>query len=213
MGTIRRINEKYLGYMRTNRIDNNTACMATAVLWASRSKDPSSQVGAVFVNEQGRVFSIGYNGAPNNWPDEEFPWGRDTQEGKNINNTKYPYVIHAEMNGIINYMGDNRDFIDSTLFVTLFPCEQCAKFLAQRGVKKVIYLSDKYALKDEEFDEKYNYDANVAAKRTLAETGVEVVSYDSINPEHAEELRISLMPDKGVEVIEGKKRVRKIDEH
>ena len=206
MGTIRRIDPQYTGVMRTDRIDNDMACMATAVLWAARSKDPSSQVGAVFVNEHGRIISIGYNGAPNNWPDEEFPWGRDKENG--LNNTKYPYVVHAEMNGILNYMGAGVDFNNSTLFVTLFPCPDCAKFLSQRGIKKVIYLSDKYNLTGKEFEEKYNFDGNIASKRTLNECGIEFIPYESINKSHAKELTVSLLPDNGVTVKRRTKRKR-----
>ena len=207
-----KIEEKYVGNMRTDRLDNDLVCMSTAVLWASRSKDPSSQVGACYVNEMGRIISVGYNGAPNDWPDEEFPWGRDTQEGANLNNTKYPYVIHAEMNGILNYMGQGSDFVNSTVFVTLFPCAECAKFLAQRGVKRVVYLSDKYQLPKEEYSEKYNSDSNIAAKRVLSMCGVEYINFADINKNEAERLNLSLQPDEGIKMIKASemKRVRKI---
>ena len=206
-----KIDPKYTGNMRKDRLDNDLVCMATAVLWAGRSKDPSSQVGACYVNEDGRIISVGYNGAPNEWPDEEFPWGRDTENGKNLNNTKYPYVIHAEMNGILNYMGQGSDFKNSTVFVTLFPCPECAKFLVQRGIKKVVYLSDKYRLPEDKYEEKFNSDPNIAAKRTLALAGVECVNFADINEKSAEELKISLRPDEGIEMIKAKdmKRVRR----
>lgn len=204
MGTIRRIDPQFTGGMRNDRLDNDMVCMATAVLWAARSKDPSSQVGAVFVNEEGRVISIGYNGAPNEWDDKEFPWDRNTKQG--LNNTKYPYVVHAEMNGILNHMGAGSDFKDSTLFVTLFPCSACAKFLVQRGIKKVIYLSDKYCLTGEEFDEKYDNDDNIASKRTLTECGVTFIPYELINEKHASLLKISLEPDKGVNMVRKRKK-------
>ena len=205
-----KIKDEYVGDMRFERLDNDLICMATAVLWASRSKDPSSQVGACFVNEEGRIISIGYNGAPNNWDDEKFPWGRDTKKGQNLNNTKYPYVIHAEMNAILNYMGQGSDFKNSTVFVTLFPCNECAKFLAQRGIKRVVYLSDKYKLKEEELEEKFNSDPNIASKRVFEYCGVEYIPFESINKNAAELLKLSLEPDKGIEMVRAKdmRRIR-----
>ena len=204
-----KMNNEHTNNMCYERIDNDTVCMATAVLWASRSKDPSSQVGACFVNDQGRIISIGYNGAPNNWKDEEFPWGRNTMEGKNINNTKYPYVIHAEMNAILNYMGESRDFIGSTVFVTLFPCNECAKFLAQRGIKRVIYLSDKYKLSPDKYESEFDSDPNIASKRIFEYCGIEYKSFEEINKNSAELLKLSLEPDKGIEMVRAKDMRRK----
>ena len=133
------IPEGFLGGDRKDFLDIGDTIMATAVLWADRSKDPSSQVGAVFVNEENRVISIGYNGTPVNWPDEVFPWKKDgictCPTCHNIMNeydSKYPYVVHAEMNAILNYKGSGSDFNNSTVYVTLCPCSNCAKFLIQR---------------------------------------------------------------------------------
>ena len=202
------LDPKYLNNMRRARLFNHEALMATAILWGQRSKDPSSQVGACFVNDRGRIISVGYNGAPNEWPDEEFPWGRDTQDGENLNNTKYPYVVHAEMNAILNYMGEGRDFENSTVYVTLFPCPECAKFMVQRGIKKVVYLSDKYNLKDEEYEEKYNKDGNVAAKRIFTNCGVEFIPFDKVNEQGLEEVDVSLKPDEGIKMIRSRKKGR-----
>ncbi len=86
-------------------------------------------------------FHFGYNGAPNAWDDDEFPWLR---EADSMVHTKYPYVIHAETNAILNYKGDNKDLEGATVYTTLYPCQNCAKFLAQAGIKRVVYLSNKY---------------------------------------------------------------------
>lgn len=119
--------------------------MAIAKLSAMRSKDPNTQVGACVVGSDRRILSIGYNGAPNCFEDSEFPWGR---EGEYLE-TKYPYVIHAERNAILNYRGNRKDMKDAKIYVDLFPCNECAKEIIQVGIKEVIYLSDKYADMDE----------------------------------------------------------------
>lgn len=92
--------------------------MGIAVLSSQRSKDPSTQVGACIVSDDNRILSIGYNGAPNGWEDNCFYWDRDGD----FLNTKYPYVCHAELNAISNYMGNKRDFKNAKIYVTLFPC-------------------------------------------------------------------------------------------
>lgn len=119
--------------------------MAIAKLSAMRSKDPNTQVGACVVGSDSRILSIGYNGAPNCFEDSEFPWGR---EGEYLE-TKYPYVVHAERNAILNYRGNRKDMKDAKIYVDLFPCNECAKEIIQVGIKEVIYLSDKYAHTDE----------------------------------------------------------------
>ena len=118
--------------------------MAIAKLSAMRSKDPSTQVGACIVSNDNRILSIGYNGAPNGFSDEEFPWGK---QGETLE-TKYPYVCHAEMNAILNYRGSKKDLENSKIYVDLFPCNECAKIIIQSGIKHVIFLSDKYADSD-----------------------------------------------------------------
>ena len=115
--------------------------MAVAKLSSMRSKDPNTQVGACIVSEDNRILSIGYNGAPNGFKDEIFPWGR---EG-NLLETKYLYVVHAERNAILNYRGSRKDLEKSRIYVDLFPCNECAKEIIQAGIKEVVYLSDKYA--------------------------------------------------------------------
>lgn len=125
---------------RENYINWDEYFMAISKLSAMRSKDPSTQVGACIVSSDNRILSIGYNGAPNGFCDDEFPWSR---EGNNLE-TKYPYVCHAEMNAILNYRGSKKDLEDSKIYVDLFPCNECAKIIIQSGIKEVVYLCDKY---------------------------------------------------------------------
>lgn len=113
--------------------------MSIAVISAMRSKDPSTQVGACIVKNN-RILSIGYNGTPNGFEDKFFPWGREGQTLK----TKYPFVCHAEMNAISNFEGIKKELEGSKLYVTLFPCNECAKLVIQNGIKEIIYLEDKY---------------------------------------------------------------------
>lgn len=112
--------------------------MGVALLAAQRSKDPSTQVGACLVDEQNRILSTGYNGFPQGCSDDDFPWNRDESRGE----TKYQYVVHAELNAILNTRG--KSLQNSKLYVGLFPCNECAKAIIQAGVKEVVYLSDKY---------------------------------------------------------------------
>ena len=130
--------------------------MGVAQLAAMRSKDPSTQVGCCIVDEQNRILSTGYNGFPQGCDDDEFPWGRDESNGE----TKYPYVVHGELNAILNNRG--KSLQGSRLYVGLFPCNECAKAIIQAGVAEVIYLSDKYATTP----------ATLASKRMLTAAGV-----------------------------------------
>ncbi|MBQ7574681.1 MAG: dCMP deaminase family protein [Clostridia bacterium] len=112
--------------------------MGIALLSAQRSKDDNTQVGACIVNHDNKILSLGYNGMPTGCDDDKMPWER---EGDAIN-TKYMYVCHAELNAILN-SGDT-SLKDSILYVTLFPCNECAKAIIQSGIREVVYLSDKY---------------------------------------------------------------------
>ena len=143
---------------RSNYLKWDEYFMAIAKLTAMRSKDPSTQVGACIVSNDNRILSIGYNGAPNGYDDDKFPWDR---EGENLN-TKYPYVRHAEMNAILNYKENKKDFENAKLYVGLFPCNECAKIIIQSGIKEIIYLSDKYA----------DSENNIASRRLFDECGV-----------------------------------------
>lgn len=128
--------------------------MGIAVLAAKRSKDPNTQVGACIVGQDNIIVSTGYNGMPKGCSDDDFPWERDGDE------TKYPYVVHAELNAILNASG--RDLRGCKLYVALFPCNECAKAIIQSGIKEVWYLSDKYA----------DSMSTLASKRMLDSAGV-----------------------------------------
>ena len=126
-----------------------------------RSKDPNTQVGACIVSTDNKILSIGYNGFPIGCSDEDFPWQR---EGEGIEN-KYFYSTHSELNAILNFRGGSLE--GSKLYVTLFPCNECAKAIIQSGISKVIYDCDKYA----------DTDSVRASKRMLEAAGVEFVPY------------------------------------
>ena len=129
--------------------------MGVAKLSALRSKDPNTKVGACIVNVKKRIVGIGYNGLPYGCSDDEFPWER---EGEFLE-TKYPYLVHAEPNAILN---STNKLDDATLYVTLFPCNECAKLIIQSGIKEIVYVSDKYNGSND----------NVASKRMLTAAGV-----------------------------------------
>lgn len=160
---------------RNNYLSWDEYFMAIAKLSAMRSKDPSTQVGACIVSDDNRILSIGYNGAPNGFSDEKFPW---TREGKRLE-TKYPYVCHSELNAIVNYRGNKKDLENAKIYVDLFPCNECAKIIIQSGIKEVIYLSDKYADADEW----------VASRRLFRECGV---TYTKIQLDKHTEIKIDL---------------------
>ncbi|AVN59005.1 deoxycytidylate deaminase [Mesoplasma florum] len=127
---------------RENFLNWEQFFMTVAKVCAMRSKDPSTQVGAILVNNLNQIISTGYNGFPRGVNDDEFPW---TREGEWID-TKYPYVAHAELNAIVSA---RTNLTDSDVYVTLFPCNECTKIIIQAGIKKVYYLEDKYKDSDE----------------------------------------------------------------
>ncbi len=132
--------------------------MGLAHLSALRSKDPNTQVGACIVDRDNKVVSIGYNGMPRGCNDQEFPWER---EGGFLD-TKYAYVVHAELNAILN---SPRPVSGCTIYVSLFPCNACAKAIIQSGIRKIVYESDKYD----------GTEGNIASKKMLNEAGVELL--------------------------------------
>lgn len=121
---------------RDNYISWDQYFMGVAKLSALRSKDPSTQVGACIINEDKRIIAIGYNGLPKGLDDNTFNWSKD---GK-YSETKYPYVVHAEANAILNATTSLKN---STLYVTLFPCNECMKLIVQAGIKEIVFMSDK----------------------------------------------------------------------
>ena len=131
--------------------------MSLAHLSAVRSKDPSTQVGAVIVDSNNKVVGLGYNGFPRGCDDKEFPWER---EGEFLD-TKYAYVVHAELNAILNA---NKLIDNCRLYVSLFPCNECSKAIIQSGIKEIIYESDKYK----------DLDAFKASKKMLEKAGVKL---------------------------------------
>jgi dCMP deaminase len=126
---------------RTDYISWDTYFMGVALLSAKRSKDPTTQVGACIVNDKKRIVGIGYNGFPYGVEDDTFPWGK----ADSWLDSKYPYVVHAEPNAILNA---TVSLENATLYVTLFPCNECAKLIIQSGIKELVYLEDKYHDRD-----------------------------------------------------------------
>jgi dCMP deaminase len=125
-------------FKRQDYINWDEYFMGVAKLASLRSKDPNSQVGACIVNPENKILSMGYNGFPIGCSDDEFPWAR---EGDTLN-TKYAYVTHSELNAILNYRGGSLE--GCKIYVTLFPCNECAKAIIQAGIKTVIYADNKY---------------------------------------------------------------------
>lgn len=113
--------------------------MYLAELVSLRSKDPVTKVGSCIVDRDHKIVGIGYNGFPRGCSDSDFPWCR---EGESPLDTKYPYVVHAEKNAIANT--DRINLEGCKLFVTLFPCNECAKDIIQSGIREVYYFRNKY---------------------------------------------------------------------
>ncbi len=127
---------------RTDYISWDEYFMGVAMLSAMRSKDSNTQVGACIVSEENKIISVGYNGMPTGCDDDDMPWER---EGDPLE-TKYPFVCHAELNAILNRQAVSLN--KSRIYVTLFPCNECAKAIIQSGIKEVIYFDNKYADSD-----------------------------------------------------------------
>lgn len=144
--------------------------MAVAKLSAMRSKDPSTQVGACIVSDTNRILSIGYNGTPNGYHDDDFPWER---EGAPLD-TKYMYVVHAERNAILNYRGSRKDLEGATIYVDLFPCNECAKEIIQSGIKEVVYLKETFKTgKEQIIASKIMFDAcNVKYRKLVVDKDI-----------------------------------------
>lgn len=143
---------------RENYLTWDEYFMNVAKLSAMRSKDPNTQVGACIVDDTNHILSIGYNGTPNGFNDDNFPWDRIG----NPLETKYLYVCHAELNAILNFPGEKKSLYGSKLYVSLFPCNECAKAIIQSGIKEIVYEEDKYK----------DTDGVIASKRMFDECGV-----------------------------------------
>ena len=144
---------------RSDYISWDEYFMGVALLAARRSKDPNTQVGACIVDANNVILTTGYNGFPIGCSDDEFPWDREGEV------TKYPYVVHAELNAILNASG--KSLKGARIYVALFPCNECAKAIIQSGIKEVVYLSDKYA----------DTPGNKASKLMLTTAGVKLTQF------------------------------------
>ena len=147
---------------RADYISWNEYFMGVATLASKRSKDPNTQVCACIVDKDNYIVSVVYNGMPLGCSDDEFPWER---QGGTLD-TKYAYVTHAELNAILNSKTASRE--GSTVYVTLFPCNECTKALIQKRIGKIIYLDDKY----------HDTDTSEAARRMLDSAGVKYERYE-----------------------------------
>ena len=148
---------------RSDYISWDEYFMGVAHLSGMRSKDPNTQVGACIVSPDNKILSMGYNGFPKGCSDDEFPWERENDKDSNL--TKYPFVTHSELNAILNYRGGSLE--GTKLYVSLFPCNECAKAIIQAGIHTVVYDSDKY----------WGTPSNRAARRMCDAAGVECVPY------------------------------------
>ena len=148
---------------KTDYISWDEYFMGVAKLAGFRSKDPNTQVGACIVSEDNKILSIGYNGLPRGCNDDDFPWER---EGDDPLKTKYPFVAHSELNAILNYQGN---LTGAKIYVSLFPCNECAKAIIQSGIRTVVYDSDKYD----------GTPMNIASKRMFEASGVKCIKYNS----------------------------------
>ena len=147
---------------RTDYLTWDEYFMGVATLSGMRSKDPHTQVGACIVSDDNKILSMGYNGLPKGCSDDEFPWNRDNEDPyKN----KYFYTTHSELNAILNYRGGSLD--GSKMYVTLFPCNECAKAIIQAGIKTIVYDDDKYKCQPNV----------IASKRMLDAAGVRYYRY------------------------------------
>ena len=132
--------------------------MGVAKLSGLRSKDPNTQVGCCIVNQNKKIVAVGYNGMPMGCNDKDFPW--DVKEGS-LENTKYAYVVHAELNAILN---STQQLCGFTIYVSLFPCNECSKAIIQSGIKEIVYADDKY----------FGTPSFIASRRMLEASGVKV---------------------------------------
>ena len=148
--------------MRENYISWDEYFMGIALLSAMRSKDDNTQVGACIVNDENKILSLGYNGMPIGCDDRQMPWRRN---GAPLD-TKYMYVCHAEFNAILNSPAPS--LRGSKIYVTLFPCNECAKAIIQAGIKELIYADDKYE----------HTMSVIASKRMLKSAGVKFKRYE-----------------------------------
>ena len=143
-----------MGCKRENYITWDEYFMGVAKLAGMRSKDPNSQVGACIVSQDNKILSMGYNGFPMGCSDDEFPWEREGE-----------VLVHSELNAILNYRGGSLE--GAKLYVSLFPCNECAKAIIQCGIKTIVYEDDKY----------HDLPMTIASRRLLDAAGVRYYQY------------------------------------
>lgn len=147
--------------IKVNHISWDEYFMSIAILSALRSKDPNTKVGAAIISPDHKVLSLGYNGMPSGIDDAKVPWSRTN---KSDLDNKYLYVCHAELNAILN---SNKDIRGSILYVTLFPCNECAKAIIQAGIKEMVFMDDKY----------HDTDIEEASRKLLTMAGIKQKRY------------------------------------
>lgn len=135
-------------------------------LTSKRSKDPKRKVGACIVDSKKRIIGIGYNGFPRGCNDSDFSWASRT-DAKSFSDSKHAYVVHAEVNAIINCGTTRLD--GHKLYTTFFPCNECTKIIIQSGIKEIVYIEAK------EFGEEAN-----ASLKMLKASGVTIKEYDLV---------------------------------
>ena len=153
---------------RTDYLSWDEYFMGIAILSAGRSKDSNTQVGACIVSDENKILSVGYNGMPTGCSDDDLPWER---EGEYLD-TKYPYVCHAELNAILNR--STGSLKNARIYVSLFPCNECAKAIIQTGIKEVVYWDDKYAGTDGVKASKLMFQLSGVSIRQYIPTGREI---------------------------------------
>jgi dCMP deaminase len=158
--------------MNHNVISWDEYFMGVAKLSSFRSKDPHTQVGACIVNPEKKIVGVGYNGLPWGCDDRKFPW--NVREG-NMYDTKYPYVVHAELNAILNA---TQKLNGCTIYVSLFPCHECAKAIIQAGIKEIVYEDDKYDGTESDRAAKRMLDMAHVSYRQITGIDVEVIKKD-----------------------------------
>ena len=146
---------------RKNYFDWDETFMQLCRVIAQRSKDPNTQTGACIVNNKNVIVGMGYNGFPRGCSDDNLPWSKDSE---NYYDIKYSYIVHAEANAVLNA---NADTEGTRMYCCLFPCNECTKVIIQRGIKEIIYESDKY----------HNQDAWKASRRMLDMAGIKYRQY------------------------------------
>ena len=152
-----------------NHITWDEYFLGIAKLSAMRSKDPNTKVGACIVNEENRIVGVGYNGFPYGCEDDDFPW--ENSKDLDLIDTKYPYVVHAELNAILN---STRSLKGCRIYVSLFPCNECAKAIIQAGIKEIIYSNDKYCGCETDIASKKMLDAAGVKYRKIADFDVKI---------------------------------------